>query len=42
VRSWVRQADVDHGYAPGVSAAQSQRIKDVEQENRELKHANET
>jgi len=41
VRSWVRQADIDDGYAPGVSTAESQRIKDLEQENRELKRANE-
>ena len=41
VRSWVRQADIDDGYAPGVSTAESARIKELEQENRELKHANE-
>jgi len=41
VRSWVRQADIDDGHAPGVSTAESQRIKDLEQENRELKRANE-
>src|SRR6185369_16322107 len=40
VRSWVRQADIDDGYAPGVSTAESQRIRDLEQENRELKRAN--
>ncbi|APD84048.1 hypothetical protein AN480_29520 [Mycobacterium intracellulare subsp. chimaera] len=39
VRSWVRQADIDDGYSPGVSTAESQRIKDLEQENRELKRA---
>ena len=36
-----RQADIDEGRAPGVSTAESQRIKDLEQENRELKRANE-
>lgn len=41
VRSWVRQADIDDGRAPGVSSVESQRIKDLEQENRELKRANE-
>jgi transposase len=41
VRSWVRQADIDDGYVLGVSTAESQRIKDLEQENRELKRANE-
>ncbi|MFL0285124.1 IS3 family transposase [Mycobacterium sp. SMC-21] len=41
VRSWVRQADIDDGHAPGMSTTESQRIKDLEQENRELKRANE-
>jgi transposase len=41
VRSWVRQADIDDGYAPGVSTAESSRVKDLEQEVRELKRANE-
>src|SRR6185369_2138947 len=41
VRSWVRQADIDDGYTPRVSTAESQRIKELEQENRELKRANE-
>ena len=41
VRSWVRQADIDDGHAPGVSSGESQRIRDLEQENRELKRANE-
>src|SRR5258705_9426675 len=27
VRSWVRQADIDDGYAPGGSTAESQRIR---------------
>ena len=39
VRSWVRQADIDDGYTPGVSTAESARIKELEQENRELKRA---
>ena len=41
VSSWVRQADIDDGHAPGVSSGESQRIRDLEQENRELKRANE-
>src|ERR1700741_2173609 len=41
VRSWVRQADIDAGYTTGVSTAESARIKGLEQENRELKRANE-
>ena len=40
VRSWVRQTDIDEGYAPGVSGADSRRINELEQENRELKRAN--
>src|ERR1700751_6423911 len=41
VRSWVRQADIDDGYAPGVSTAEPYRVKELEQEIRELKRANE-
>jgi transposase len=41
VRSWVRQADIDDGHAPGVSTSESQRVKDLEQEIRELTRANE-
>ncbi len=41
VRAWVRQADVDDGVAPGVSSAEAQRVRELEQENRELRRANE-
>jgi transposase len=41
VRAWVKQADIDEGQAPGVSTAEAKRIKDLEQENRELRRANE-
>src|SRR3977135_3341673 len=41
VRSWVRQADIDDGHAPGVSTSESQAVKDLEQENLQLKRANE-
>jgi transposase len=41
VRLWVRQANIDEGHAPGVSTAEAKRIRDLEQENRELKRANE-
>lgn len=41
VRTWVRQADIDEGVAPGVTTAESHRLKELEQENRELKRANE-
>lgn len=41
LRSWVKQADIDDGVEPGVTTAEAQRIKDLEQENRELRRANE-
>src|SRR5579875_3403936 len=41
VRSWVRQADMDDGVAPGVTTSESERMKALEQENRELRRANE-
>ena len=40
VRKWVRQSDVDDGHTPGVSTAEAERIKALEQENRELRRAN--
>ena len=40
LRSWVKQADVDAGDKPGVTTSESQRIRELEQENRELKRAN--
>lgn len=41
VRSWVRQADIDDGAAPGTTTIEAERIRDLEQENRELRRANE-
>jgi transposase-like protein len=41
VRSWVRQADIDEGHVPGVSTIDAARLKALEQENRELRRANE-
>ncbi len=41
VRMWVRQADIDNGVTAGVSSAEARRIRDLEQENRELRRANE-
>jgi len=41
VRSWVRQADIDDGYEPGITTAESQKVKELEQEIRELKRADE-
>ena len=40
VRKWVHQADIDEGVEPGLSSAESARIKELEQENRELRRAN--
>jgi transposase len=40
VRSWVKQADVDEGVKPGLSSDDAARIKELEQENRELRRAN--
>ncbi len=37
----MRQADVDDGYEPGVTTTESQKVKELEQEIRELKRANE-
>ena len=41
LRGWVKQAEIDAGEAPGLTTAQSQRIKDLEAEVRELRRANE-
>src|SRR5688572_24198689 len=40
LRQWVKQADVDDGVEPGVTTADAKRIKELEQEVRELKRAN--
>ena len=41
VRSWVRQADIDEGHVAGVSTNDAAKMKVLEQENCELKRANE-
>jgi transposase len=41
VRAWVQQADIDDGATAGVSTVESERVKRLEQENRELRRANE-
>lgn len=41
LRTWVKQAQVDAGQAPGVTSEESARIKELERENRELRRANE-
>jgi transposase-like protein len=40
LRGWVRQAEIDGGVRAGTTSADSQRIADLERENRELKRAN--
>lgn len=41
VRMWVKQADVDDGHMAGVSNQEAQRVRELEQEVRELRRANE-
>ncbi len=41
VRTWVRQADIDEGVRPGLTTEELARVKELEQENRELRRANE-
>jgi transposase len=41
LRTWVKQAEVDSGARPGTTTADAERIKELEQENRELRRANE-
>ena len=40
LRGWVKQAEIDAGVRPGVSTADSARIKALEKENAELRRAN--
>ena len=40
LRGWVRQAEIDAGTRPGVSTADSVRVKALEKENAELRRAN--
>lgn len=40
LRGWVKQAEIDSGVAPGVTSEQAARIRELEQENRELRRAN--
>jgi transposase len=41
VRKWVNQADVDAGGRSGVTTEENAKIRRLEQENRELRRANE-
>ena len=40
LRNWVRQAEVDGGVRPGTTTSEAERIKQLEQEVRELRRAN--
>jgi len=40
LRRWVRQAQIDAGDRQGVSSSESERIRKLERENRELREAN--
>jgi transposase len=40
VRGWVKQAEIDSGCTPGTTTAEQARIKELEQELREVKRAN--
>ena len=40
VRAWVRQADIDDGERPGTTTVDRERIKELEQEVRELRRVN--
>ena len=41
LRGWVKQARIDAGEQPGVTMSEAKRIKELEQEVKELKRANE-
>lgn len=41
MRAWVKQADIDDSVTAGVRSAQAQRVKELEQEVREVRRANE-
>ena len=41
LRGWCKQADIDAGKRPGTTTDDAKKIKELEQEVRELKRANE-
>ena len=41
VRKWVAQADIDDGFVAGTTSAEAEKVRQLEQENRELRRANE-
>jgi transposase len=40
LRTWVKQSDIDDGVEPGLTSVEAKRIRELEQENRELRRAN--
>jgi transposase len=40
LRGWVKQAQVDAGATPGLTTAESARVRQLERENAELRRAN--
>ena len=41
VRTWVKQSDIDDGHVVGVTTVDARRVRELEQEVRELRRANE-
>jgi transposase-like protein len=41
LRGWVKQADIDRGRGPGVTTSEAATIRELQQEVKELKRANE-
>ena len=37
---WVKRMEIDAGTRPGTTTSEAQRIKELERENKELRHAN--
>lgn len=38
---WVKRTEIDAGARPGITTAETQRLKELERENKELRRANE-
>ena len=41
LRHWVKQSEVDDGVKPGVTSAEAARVRELEQQNRELRRVDE-